>query len=434
MRLPGRIAAAIEVLADLHARHRPASEALRDWGVSHRFAGAGDRAAIGNLVYDALRRRASHAFAMGQDTPRALALSVAVRDWGEAPDALDSQFAEDRFAPERLTEAEMARLGAADALDGAPDHIRADVPEWLAPDFQKAFGESWIDEGRGLTGRPPLDMRVNRLKADRDRVAASLKRFSPQPTTIAPDGLRIAAGERDARTPNVQTDQAFIKGWFEIQDQGSQIVSLLAGAAPGEQVLDFCAGGGGKTLAMAAMMGNRGQIYAHDSDRNRLAPIYDRLKRAGARNVQVRPPDPDALDGLEGRLDRVLVDAPCTGTGTWRRRPDAKWRLSPDQLAARRAEQADILAAATRYVKPGGALVYITCSLLPEENDAQIAGFVARFPQFVRKDPASLWSAAFATQPDTKRHISPFGSTLTPRATGTDGFYIAVLAREGSST
>src|SRR5690606_28131575 len=149
---------------------------------------------------------------------------------------------------------------------------------------------------------------------------------------LMPDGIRIAPGGRDSRTPNVQVDESFLKGGFEVQDFGSQAVAALAGARAGEQVLDLCAGAGGKTLAMAAAMQNKGQIFAHDSDRQRLAPIYERLKRAGARNVQVRPPGEGALDDLAGRMDRVVVDAPCTGTGTWRRRPDTKWKLTPEQL------------------------------------------------------------------------------------------------------
>ncbi|MBU1175961.1 MAG: MFS transporter, partial [Alphaproteobacteria bacterium] len=203
MQLPGRIAAAIEVLTDLETRHRPASEALRDWGTSHRFAGSGDRAAIGNLVYDALRRRASHAFSMGTETARALVLSVAVRDWGENPEALSAGFAADKFAPEGLSVDELTRLGAADPLAGAPHHVRADIPEWLAPAFAEAFAEGWVAEGQGLTGRPPLDLRVNRLKSDAARVEKSLRRFAPQPAPIIADGLRLPAGPRDARTPNV---------------------------------------------------------------------------------------------------------------------------------------------------------------------------------------------------------------------------------------
>lgn len=428
MRLPGRMAAAMEILADMEARKRPASEALKGWALDHRFAGAGDRAAIGNLVYDALRKRASHAFRMGEDTPRALVLSVVVNDWNQNVKSLNEDLSTDRFAPESISEAEAASLSNDSTFSSAPDHVRADVPEWLAPSLERNFGSRWIEEGQGMTRRPPLDMRANTLKSSRERVARSLARFSPQSSAIAPDGLRIPAGPAAARTANVQVDEGYQKGWFEIQDEGSQIVSLLAGAKPGEQVLDLCAGAGGKTLALAAAMGNSGQIFAYDSERPRLAPIHERLKRNGVRNVQVRNPDPGALDDLVGRMDRVIVDAPCTGTGTWRRRPDTKWKLTPAQLEARIADQIAVLDEAARFVQPGGELVYITCSVLPEENDDQVAAFLARHPDFEAVPLPEVWSQIFPAAPQP---LSLDGKTLTltPASTDTDGFFCARLRK-----
>ncbi|MCD7059692.1 RsmB/NOP family class I SAM-dependent RNA methyltransferase [Pelagibacterium xiamenense] len=429
MRLPGRLAAAIEVLADMERRKRPASEALKGWALDHRFAGAGDRAAIGNLVYDALRRRASHAWRMGSDSPRALVLSVAVNDWGEDVAALNQSFKDDKFAPESISEAEAASLSNDSAFSDAPGYVRADIPAWLESSLERGFGADWVAEGQGMTTRPPLDMRVNTLKAHRDKVAKSLARFSPQPTAIAPDGLRIASGPRDARTANVQADEAYQKGWFEIQDEGSQIVSLLAGPVPGEQVLDLCAGAGGKTLAMAAAMGNTGQIFAYDAERTRLAPIFERLKRAGVRNVQTRNPEPGALDDLVGKMDRVVVDAPCTGTGTWRRRPDTKWKLTPEQLQARIAEQIAVLDEAARFVRPGGALVYITCSILPEENDDQAVAFLARHEGFAARPLLPVFEETFPGV--AGKPASADGTTLglTPARTGTDGFFCAMFVR-----
>jgi 16S rRNA (cytosine967-C5)-methyltransferase len=428
MRLAGRLSAAIEILGEVASRHRPVSEALKSWGLGNRFAGAGDRAAIGNVVYDALRRRASHAWAMGSEAPRALVLSVAVRDWGETPAALSAAFATDAHAPAALSEDEAARLASTDPLAGAPDHIRADVPEWAVSSISQGFGADWVAEGQAMAGRPPLDLRVNALKSERPRVLKSLQRFSPQPTLIAPLGVRLAAGRGDSRTPNVQTDEGYLKGWFEVQDQGSQIVAALTGARAGEQILDFCAGAGGKSLAMAAAMENRGQIFAYDSDRTRLAPIYDRLKRNGVRNVQVRPPGSDALVDLLGRMDRVVIDAPCTGTGTWRRRPDAKWKLTPEQVALRVAEQAAILADGVRYVKPGGTLIYITCSILSDENEARVAAFLAANPGFSAAEHRALWTATFGDA--GAPHVSDLGITLSPHATDTDGFFISIL-RQG---
>ncbi|MCW5722822.1 MAG: RsmB/NOP family class I SAM-dependent RNA methyltransferase [Devosia sp.] len=428
MRLPGRLAAAIEVLTDVEQRKRPVSEALKAWGLNNRFAGAGDRAAIGNLVYDALRRRASHAAAMGSDSPRALVLAVALRDWAETPQSLAEAFAGDSHAPAALTPEEVA--GATADISAAPDAARADIPDWLAPSLQRAFGADWVAEGEAMTGRPSLDLRVNALKSVPERVLKSLARFSPQAAAIAPFGLILPAGPRDARTANVTTDEAYLKGWFEVQDQGSQIVASLAGAQPGDQVLDLCAGAGGKTLALAAAMGNKGQIFAYDSDRKRLAPIYDRLKRNGVRNAQVRAPHPDVLDDLVGKLDRVVVDAPCTGTGTWRRRPDTKWKLTPELLAQRQSEQAELLEDALRYLKPGGTLVYITCSILPEENDDQIVALKAAHPELESIDIAAAWRRTLITDLPEGLATPAGGLCLTPRRTGTDGFYCHLLRKK----
>ncbi|GLQ55449.1 RsmB/NOP family class I SAM-dependent RNA methyltransferase [Devosia nitrariae] len=430
MRLPGRLSAAIEVLTEVDTRHRPVSEALKTWGIGNRFAGASDRAAIGNLVYDALRRRASHGHVMGSDDPRALVLAVAIRDWGEEPEMLNAAFAEDRHAPEPLTKDEIARLERGDdSLASAGNATRADAPEWLESALERAFSNEWVTQLRAMTGRPSLDLRVNMLKSGRERVMKSLKRFEPMETAIAPHGLRMPAGSRDARTPNVTSDEGYLKGWFEVQDEGSQIVSALVDATVGGQVLDLCAGAGGKTLAMAAAMGNTGQIFAYDTDRTRLAPIYDRLKRNGVRNVQVRAPGEGALDDLAGRMDRVLIDAPCTGTGTWRRRPDTKWKLTPELLAQRTAEQAALLDEAVRLVKPGGTLVYITCSILPQENGDQIAAFRIRHPEFAVRDAATLWGAQLSL-PLAAVTDAEGGLILTPLTTGTDGFYFCALQRK----
>ena len=429
MRLPGRLSAAIDVLSDVETRKRPVSEALKAWGLNNRYAGAGDRAAIGNLVYDALRRRASHAALMGEDTPRALVLAVAVRDWRLDPAELNAEFATDQHAPPPFSDEEAARV-VGQLPDGTPGWVEADLPEWLGPSLQRGFGDNWIAEGQEMAGRPSLDLRVNTLKSSRERVMRSLARFNPATTPFSPIGVTMPAGPRDARTPNVVTDEGYLKGWFEVQDQGSQLVAALAGAKPGEQVLDLCAGAGGKTLALAAAMDNKGQIFAFDTERSRLAPIYERLKRNGARNVQVRSPEAGALDDLVGKMDRVVIDAPCTGSGTWRRRPDTKWKLSPELLAQRVGEQEAILADAQRYLKPGGTLVYITCSILPEENDDQVAEFVAANPEFAPVPPSELWAAAFGSEAPLGVETAQGGVALTPRLTGTDGFYLNALRRK----
>ena len=427
MRLGGRLAAAIEILDDIAARHRPAAEALRDWGLSHRFAGVGDRAAIGNLVYDALRRRRAASWLLDGETSRALVFGGYLLERGTAPAALDAALADDRFAPALLDESDLS--GLADRLGKPlPDGARANVPAWCEPMMEAAFGAAWVEEGEALAARPPLDMRANTLKASRDKVLAALARAGAAPARIAANGMRIPPVSGDGRHPNVQVEPAFRKGWFEVQDEGSQAVATLAGAAPGMQVLDFCAGAGGKTLAMSAAMENRGQIHAFDADRQRLAPIFDRLKRAGCRNVQVVGQE-EGLAPLEGQMDLVLVDAPCTGSGTWRRRPDAKWRLSPQQLEARLAEQAAILDTASRYVKPGGRLAYVTCSVFTQENADQARAFLQRGSAFRSIDHERLWHDTFPQAAGLAHIDRETGIVLTPATSGTDGFYFVAFER-----
>ncbi|WP_024586335.1 RsmB/NOP family class I SAM-dependent RNA methyltransferase [Aliihoeflea sp. 2WW] len=428
MRLGGRLAAAIEVLTDMEARHRPAAEALKDWGLSHRFAGAGDRAAIGNIVYDALRRKRSAGWLAGSDTPRGMALGALALENGMSAADISAAVEGDRFAPEPPTAVEAATLSQRKLTD-APALVQADCPDWCEPLLRETFGDDWIAETSALAARPPLDMRVNTLKSDSDRVLAELKPTGAQPTAIAPLGLRIAPIEGAGRHPNVQVEPAFQKGWFEVQDEGSQMAAALAGAAPGMQVLDYCAGAGGKTLALAAAMANKGQIFAYDSDKSRLAPIFDRLKRAGVRNAQVVA-GAAGLAGHEDQMDLVLIDAPCTGSGTWRRRPDAKWRLTDRQLEIRTGEQAEILQKAARFVKSGGRLVYVTCSVFDAENGAQIDRFVAANPDFTPIDHAAHFDHTFPGQADKARIDPARGIILSPHRTGTDGFFVAVLERK----
>lgn len=425
MRLGGRLAAAIEILDDIQTRHRPAADALKDWGLSHRFAGAGDRGAIGNIVYDALRRRRSAGHLLGSDTPRSLAFGALLLEWDQAPEALNAALDGDRFAPPPLDQAERASI-AADLP--APDVVRADMPDWCAPFLDAEFGADWVDEGRALSARPPLDLRVNTLKADRNRVLRELAGTGAEPTALAPAGIRIPPIQGAGRHPNVQAEPAYAKGWFEVQDEGSQIAALLTGVQPGMQVLDYCAGAGGKTLALSADMDNKGQIFAHDSEKQRLAPIFDRLRRSDTRNVQtvVRA---DELAPLEERMDLVLIDAPCTGSGTWRRRPDAKWRLTDRQLEVRMSEQAAILEAARRYVRPGGRLVYVTCSVFEQENTGRIRSFLASNPDFAPVDHAALFETCLPGKSASARIDPATGIGLSPARSGTDGFYVAVMTR-----
>ncbi|WP_134496784.1 RsmB/NOP family class I SAM-dependent RNA methyltransferase [Microvirga pakistanensis] len=426
-----RLSAAIEVLGDLEARRRPAADALKDWGLSHRFAGSKDRAAIASLVYDALRRKASAAWIMGEGAPRALALGMLRLQRGMDPDAIAALCSGERFAPEPLSAAERDRLATA-SLDGAPAPVAGDFPDWIEPSLRRLFGDEVVPEMQALTARAPLDLRVNTLKvSSREEAHDALPHLGAIETPLSPLGLRIAPSE-DGRGPAVQSEPEFLKGWIEIQDEGSQLAALLSAAKPGEQVVDLCAGGGGKTLALAAMMENHGQIYATDGDARRLAPIHDRLTRAGVRNVQVRTPraKADAVTDLNGKIDCVLVDAPCTGVGTWRRNPDAKWRLRPGSLDVRQKEQAAVLDRAASLVKPGGRIVYITCSILPEENDDALAAFMERHAGLRPVKVSEVLGSAGLERLETVIRPTLHGLQMTPRKTGTDGFYAAVLARD----
>ncbi len=430
MRLGGRLAGAIEVLADIEARKRPVADALKDWGLSHRFAGSGDRAAIGNIVYDALRMRLSHAWLMDDDGASALAHAVMFRQWGMTPETLAAELTDDRFAPTPPAPEVFAAFAARN-LEDAPAHVQGDIPEWVQPSFETNFGDGWLEEAKALAGRPTLDLRTNSLKATRDKVLKALERSHAQAAGIAPNGIRIAAGEGPSRLPNVTAELSFQKGWFEVQDEGSQIVAALADPQEHDQVLDYCAGGGGKTLAMAAAMHNKGQVHAYDADRKRLAPIIERLRRAGTRNVQVHD-SRDGLSGLVGRFDRVLVDAPCTGTGTWRRRPDTKWRLTAKNLDERIAQQGEALAQAAEYVRPGGALIYVTCSVLPEENEAQVTRFCAENPEYEIQPALDTWKRLFGAGAALPRSRDGKTVTLTPHSTDTDGFFFCHMKRRGA--
>lgn len=429
MRRGAQIKAAVEVLEEVLARHRPAAAALNDWGKGHRFAGSGDRAAIGNLVFDALRRRRSLAWQMGADTPRAITLAAAPRALALSAAEVAASADGTPYAIEPLDQAEQAGLSSGVPAD-APLSVCGDFPDWLEPSFTRAFGAAAAEETAALARRAPVDLRVNTLKADRDKVLKALARFGPVAAPLSPVGVRLPAPEGSGRQPNVEAEIGHGRGWYEIQDEGSQISALMAGAGPRQQVLDICAGAGGKTLAMAAAMRNTGQIYAYDDDPRRLRPILERLKRAGVRNAQVLPAGAsEALTALGPRFDVVFIDAPCTGSGAWRRRPDSKWRIRPANLAQRQAEQSALLATAAALVKPGGRLVYVTCSLLPEENIDQVAAFLANHPGFATLPWRDAWAAGVGGEPPSSADASEATLLLTPARHGTDGFFIAVLGR-----
>jgi 16S rRNA (cytosine967-C5)-methyltransferase len=426
-----RLSAAIELIGTIDADRVPAAKALKEWGTAHRYAGSGDRAAIAGLVWDVLRRRSSSAWLMDDDTPRARVLGMLKLERGMGLDAIASLCDGGRFAPEPLTDRERNAL-ASRSLQDAPAPIAGDYPDWLDGYFTDVFGDDRVAEAAAMASRAPLDLRVNTLKAKREKILHSLVHLGAAETPWSPIGLRIALSA-DARNPGIHAEEDFIKGAVEVQDEGSQLAALFSVAKPGEQVIDLCAGAGGKTLAVAAMMQGKGRLIATDHDKRQLAPIHERLSRAGVHNADVRTPkgDGDTLVDIRASADLVLIDAPCTGTGTWRRNPDAKWRMRPGALEVRLKDQIEVLDRAAALVKPGGRIAYITCSVLPVENGAQVQAFIARHPQFAVVPPEQtasvLWDKAEAFAEAALR--SAEGWLMTPRRTGTDGFFVSVLRR-----
>ena len=394
----------------------PADAALSSFFREHAEMGARDRAFVSDAVFAYLRRKRSLETLAQTNRPRLLALALAVRDFSHSVREL------------------MPVINASDARWLAnfkgrvhaplPPAIAADVPDWL----WDRLGEIYGDDVRASLTRAwqtpaPLDLRVNVMKATRDAALAtfSSEGFPVVPTPYAPFGLRI-----DGR-PMLVRHPWLVDGRIEVQDEGSQLVGLLVAPRRTDMVVDFCAGAGGKTLLLGAMMRSQGRLYAFDVAAKRLARLTPRLARSGLSNVhpQVIANERDTkVKRLAGKIDRVLVDAPCTGFGTLRRNPDLKWRQSPADVVELAAKQARIVDAAATLVKPGGRLVYATCSVLPEENDAIVDAFLASHADFVERDVAALLAHA-GVPLDTGARLR-----LRPDVHGCDGFFAAVLERK----
>jgi 16S rRNA (cytosine967-C5)-methyltransferase len=398
-----RLSAAVELIDTIDAQRVPAAKALKEWGTAHRYAGSGDRAAISGLVWDVLRRRASSAWIMDDDTPRARVLGMLKLERGMDVDAIAALCDGGRFAPEPLSPGEREALASRSLVD-APAHIAGDYPEWLDPYLAEIFGEERVAEATAMASRAPLDLRVNTLKAKREKILPRLAHLGARPTPWSPLGLRIELGA-DARNPGIHAEEDFIKGAIEVQDEGSQLAALL-----------------GKV-----------RLIATDHDKRQLAPIHERLSRAGVHNCDIRTPKgpDDTLGDIHGSADLVLIDAPCTGTGTWRRNPDAKWRMRPGALEVRLKDQVAVLDRAAPLVKPGGRIAYITCSVLPPENGEQIGAFLTRHPEFAVVPPSQTTSVLWDKAEEFAAAVlqSPEGLLMTPRRTGTDGFFVSVLKR-----
>ncbi|KPF81062.1 hypothetical protein IP78_05835 [Brevundimonas sp. AAP58] len=402
-----RLAAAASVLDSIAHSRAPAEVVLKAWGQSNRYAGSKDRRAIADRVYKVLRARGRLAWAMGgREDGRALVIgSLSLID-GLPLEEIEALHSGDGYGPRPLSKQERARISAGEGE--LPGWVAAGLPEFVVADFQKTSGDRWAEEAAALMQpRAPIDLRVNVAKATVEAVEAELREagLAPERTPRSPVGLRLAAEP----PPNVQALEAFKAGRVEIQDEGSQIVCALAEARPGMTVVDYCAGGGGKTLGLAAQMEGRGQLIACDVVQKRLDNIRPRLARAGVEaELRLLGHNGEGMDDLVGQADVVFVDAPCSGSGTWRRRPEDAWRLTEDEVARLHGLQVAILGRAARLVKPGGRLVYVTCSMLTAENEASADAFEAGHPAFAAIGPRVR---------------------LSPASTNTDGFFAAVYER-----
>jgi 16S rRNA (cytosine967-C5)-methyltransferase len=438
---PGaQIAAAIEILAAIDSGDRPADATAADYFRHRRFIGAKDRTQIGAHVYMVLRHRPAVDWwisraGKGKIASDARSRMLAALLIGEerTPDDIAISFDGSRFRPAALAPAEerLVRGLAGRSLHhpAMPRAVALDLPAWLEPYLDRVFGRALEAEMAGLNMPAPMDLRINPLKSDRAgaRRALAAEGIKAAPTPWSPLGLRVAQ-----RAPLAAT-AAFRDGLVEVQDEGSQLAALLADARPGMRVVDFCAGAGGKTLALAATMQNRGKLVACDVAAWRLERAAQRLRRAGVSNVERRVLSSERDTWVKRHaagFDRVFVDAPCLGIGTWRRNPDGKWRSSANDLAELVVRQHDILASAARLVRPGGRLIYVTCSLLREENEAQAEAVLAEAEDFALYPAARAWAETIGGDcPAGKDYLR-----LTPAQHGTDGFFVAQFERRAKAT
>lgn len=412
-----RIQAVIELLAEIIATARPADGTVSAYFRDRRFIGSKDRQAINTRVYRIMR--AWHRLGWWikrcncDVNARTLVIADLMFEREHSMASIEETFSGEQYTPRVLSPAELKLAKAMDRQNLEHPHMplreRTECPEWAFESLQRGFGERFEVEMKAMSAPAPMDIRVNTIKAKREDVFEQLKK----------DGMDVQLGKHSPYAirvfgrPQVAQHPLFLAGAIEIQDEGSQMVAVVADAKPGEQVVDFCAGAGGKTLAMGAAMNNKGRIVAMDVLEDRLTKAKLRFRRAGLHNIETHPLTSERdkwVKRHQNQFDLVLIDAPCTGTGTWRREPDKRWRTLGPELPELLSLQRKILESAHRMVKPGGGrLVYATCSLLPEENDDQVNAFIKDYPEFEIKG-------------DFLR--------MTPLTHDTDGFFVAVLTRK----
>jgi 16S rRNA (cytosine967-C5)-methyltransferase len=417
-----RVQAAIEIIHSLDtATTRAADRFLRDWFRVRHFAGSKDRAAVAERVYDVLRRRASFAWRMGQEEPRSLVIASLLGE-GKSPAEIEALFSGEGYGPAQLGDAERKAI-ATPPSEQPPLNVQGEFPLWLGPELDRAFGSDLLLEMRAMLERAPVDLRVNSLRAERRAMLEGLRSLDIkcELTPYSPFGVRVASA---AGLSALEHTRFFQTGAFEFQDEASQLAVLLSRPKPGDRVLDLAAGAGGKSLALAALMQNKGEILAYDSSPVRLKQLAPRARRAGASIIDVVETRGGPKWG-DGKFDLVLVDAPCSGSGTWRRNPETKWRLTPERLRELVELQTWLIDDGARHTRPQGHLVYVTCSLLPSENEDVVSAFLARNQEFHLISASAVWQEMLGPPPPfVKQYFR--GS---PHRSGTDGFFVSIMVR-----
>jgi len=396
--------------------------------VNNRYAGVKDRATITNILNASLRRKNSSSFIMSDDSPRAILIGTMISEFQFDINNLYDLFNNEKHAPESLSDEEVFKVeGANEKIKNAENWIRNDIPEWAVSEYERTFDIDQAEQLRHLSNMPDLDIRVNSIKTNISKVEGELQKFLPIKTHHSPYGLRFKATGLSHKYPNLEKTLAYSKGHIEIQNEGSQIASILSGVVPGQQVLDYCAGHGGKAVVLSMLMNNTGQIFLHDIDESRLSNVPSRMRRLGIKNYQIKV----NLEHIQNSnlFDVVFVDAPCTGSGTWRRKPDLKWRSSKEKLNDNIKVQHDIIRESSKFVKVGGKLIYVTCSVFDSENDGQISDFLSSNSTFKLINYQTQWKYDENNIPKNAKSHNEDTLLLSPMTHNTDGFFVAILER-----
>ncbi|MAU87466.1 MAG: hypothetical protein CML83_06820 [Rhodobiaceae bacterium] len=429
MKFSSQIQSSIEILEQIIVRYKTIPMATKEWSADNRFAGSSDRSIIINIINMAMRRKNSSAYLLNDDSPRSIIIGALFNELKYDIEIISSIFNNEKYAPSSLTSDEIKSLnGANQRLIKAEDWIKFDVQESLLSEYVATFKDDIEDQLLKLSSMPDLDIRVNTLKTNSENVSKAISKYNPMPTNYSPYAMRLKSDGILFKYPNLENTISYNKGHFETQNEGSQISAILSGAIPRMQILDFCAGQGGKSAILSAIMENTGQIYLHDIDESRLKNVPDRMKRLGVKNYQIKM-NLEYKKKEEKLFDIVFVDAPCSGSGTWRRKPDLKWKFNPEKLASNIKDQYEILNNSKTYVKVGGNLVYVTCSVFDSENDKQIQTFLANSPNFKLIPYQENWLIKKNPIPKNSKLHNKETLLLSPMTHNTDGFFVAILKR-----